>query len=98
MEAEAMMVTMKKSAPRAIRYEYCCSHCRIKYQAIGAAIKKAIPTSNVNSPDMITTIDCTDAPSTLRIPISFRRCTAIKETSPYRPRQEIKIAIAENIL
>jgi len=46
----------------------------------------------VKSSDNICTILIILAPNTLRIPISFRRCCAEKETSPNKPKQEIKIA------
>jgi len=35
----------------------------------------------------------TDAPSTLRMPISLVRCSAVNVASPKRPRHAIKIAM-----
>ena len=43
-------------------------------------------------PESIAIIFDTDAPNTLRTPISFVRCAAVKVASPNKPRQEMKIA------
>ena len=38
-----------------------------------------------------------DAPKTLRMPISFLRCSVIYDARPKRPRQDMKMQIPENI-
>src|SRR3954467_2222538 len=56
------------------------------------AIKQAIITSNTKSTDTMLHKLYTDAPSTLRTPISFVLCSAIKDASPNNPRQEMNMA------
>src|ERR1700704_2877316 len=62
------------------------------YQATGIAIKNEINTSAtkslLNSPQRFKT----DAPNTLRTPISLVRCSAMKDASPNKPRQLMNIA------
>ena len=48
--------------------------------------------STTNSLDMYLTMLVTDAPRTFLMPISFVRCSAVKEDNPNIPRQEINIA------
>ena len=43
----------------------------------------------INSFENKYTILPAEAPNTFRTPTSFVRCTAIKETDPYKPKQEI---------
>jgi hypothetical protein len=63
----------------------------------GKAIMAAIRTSFKKSFESILTIPVTEAPSTLRIPISFVFCSAVKVTRPNKPRQEINMARKANI-
>jgi len=51
----------------------------------------------VNLQDSITMISTTDDPRILRIPISLVFCSAVKDASARRPRQEITIANREKI-
>ena len=60
--------------------------------ANGIAITNAINNNSANSLYNIFKIPITDAPNTLRIPISFFRCKAVKDASPNNPRQATKIA------
>ena len=60
--------------------------------AMGQAITLPTMTHLVNSFESRTVIPETDAPRTLRIPISLVRCSAMKEAKPKRPRQEMNIA------
>ena len=48
-----------------------------------------------NSLDKKQTIPEIEAPSTLRIPISFVFCSAVNEVNPNKPRQAMHIAIRE---
>lgn len=59
---------------------------------MGEAIKMAAKTRIITSLDNKYSILIVVAPSTFRIPISLVRCSAVKETSPNNPRQEMKIA------
>ena len=81
-----------------MRYTKVCSQLFIKYQPAGIAIKNDMPIRIINSLENSMTTLLTEAPSTLRIPTSLVRCTAMNETRPYKPRQEIKMAIPANIL
>jgi len=40
----------------------------------------------------------TEAPTTLRMPISFIRCSAVKIARPNKPKQEMKMARKEKII
>lgn len=80
-----------------ILYTKPSSHFCIINQAIGEAITVDKSTSFKKSADSIATIRVTDAPNTLRIPISLIRCIVAKETNPKRPKQAIKIAMPEAI-
>ena len=53
---------------------------------------EAINTSTIKSLDNMPTMPGTEAPNTLRIPISLVRCSAVKVTSPNKPRQEMNMA------
>ncbi len=74
-----------------LRYTKFCNHCPMKYHASGAASTKAMPTSLRKSLESSATMLPTDAPSTLRTPISLVRCWAVNEASPNRPRQATKM-------
>jgi len=54
-----------------------------------------IITSIINCFESIAIIPGTEAPRIFLIPISFVFCSVVNETSPNKPRQEIKIARAE---
>lgn len=58
------------------------------------AIKQENKTSTTKSCDNILQTAATDAPNTLRIPISFVRCSAVKEARPKIPKQLISTASA----
>ena len=60
-----------------MRYAKSCSHLSIANHATGNAIKAAIATSFKKSLDNNATILDTEAPSTLRMPISFVRCRVL---------------------
>ena len=62
-------------------------------QAIDEAIMVAIRISFKKSIDNRDTIVPVLAPKTLRIPISFTRCSALKAAGPNKPRHDISIAI-----
>src|SRR6476660_7749037 len=59
-----------------ILYSKFCSHLFIAHHATGNATRADIIMSFKKSLDNMLTIALTDAPSTLRIPISFVRCSA----------------------
>src|SRR6185312_5257623 len=62
------------------------------------AIKQEINTSNANSLESICHRWYTEAPNTLRTPISFLRCSATNDARPNNPRHEIKVAkIVKNV-
>ena len=65
-----------------------------KYHVIGIAILFAISTSTINSIESILARLKTDAPITLRTPISFVLEEARNDTSPSRPMTAIAIVIA----
>ena len=66
----------KTHQPIFIRYAKSCNHLLLAHQAIGEAIRIAMPTSFIKSFDNNLTTPVTEAPSTLRIPISLVRCLA----------------------
>src|SRR5690606_23331857 len=66
------------------------------YQAVGEAIRIAMPTNFTKSLERRWTTLPTDAPKTLRMPISLMRRSVLKVAKPYKPIQEIKIARREN--
>src|SRR4030095_5622544 len=80
-----------------IRYAKSCSQLCIIHQAMGDAMTKAIATSLMKSFESSVTIFDTDAPSTLRTPISFVRCAVEKSDKPNKPRHAIKMAKPANI-
>ena len=63
------------------------------YCETGIAIRRAITTGLKKLVPRIRRIFGTEAPSTLRIPISLVRCSAVNVANPNKPKQEIKIAI-----
>ena len=65
------------------------------HQAIGAAIRNAINTRRRKSFEIKKVIPVTDAPSTLRTPISLILVSAIYVARPNKPRQEINIVSPE---
>src|ERR1051326_2589750 len=77
-----------------VRYAKSSNHLFIAHHAIGAAMTNAINTSCKKSFDRSDTICETDAPNTLRTPISLVRCVVVKITSPSNPKQLMKIARA----
>src|SRR5579859_2181354 len=70
-----------------VRYAKFCSHAFAAYHAMGMAIIKATTTRLKKSFDSNETSWVTDAPTTLRMPISFLRRLVIYMTRPSRPRQ-----------
>src|SRR5258708_26720907 len=60
--------------------------------ARGAAIRKEMPTSRVNSADSRPRIPLVEAARTLRIPISFVRRSAMNAASPKMPMQPMRRA------
>src|SRR5689334_3279368 len=60
----------------------------------GMAIKQEMATNSIKSFDNKPQMFAVEAPSTLRMPISFTRCSATKEVRPNKPRQEINMANA----
>ncbi len=65
------------------------------YAAAGQAIKLAINTQPVDSRESSFMMLKTDAPQTLRIPISLVRRLTETDVSPKTPRQAIKTAMTE---
>src|SRR5690606_31870239 len=65
-----------------MRYAKSSSHLSIAHQAMGEAMTTATNTSLTKSIDSIDTISDTDAPSTLRMPISLVRWKAISVANP----------------
>ena len=70
----------------------------MKYQATGDAITKAIITRRKKSFESKPTIPVAEAPSTLRIPISFVLRTTTKAINPQSPIQQMKMDITANAL
>ena len=66
--------------------------------ANGNAINDDSITSFKNSADNIFIIPVTEAPNTLRMPISLMRFSIVKDASPARPMQQIKIARPANMV
>ena len=64
---------------------------------MGTAMKQEMTTNFKKSLESIFQTLKTDAPSTLRTPISLVLCSATKEVSPNRPKQLIRIARPVNI-
>ena len=80
-----------------ILYAKLCSHVFIAINDRGVAIIMAIHTSFTKSFEINAVIFATVAPNTLRMPISFVRCSAANAASPNKPRHDIAIAIIANI-
>ena len=78
-------------------YAKSCNQVFIAYQAMGDAMTMAIRTSLRKSLESRITRLATDAPNTLRTPISFVLISAINMDRPSKPRHDIKIAIPANI-
>ena len=81
--------TKKMIQPRCILYAKFSNHLSMKYQASGNAISIATAMSLIKLPDNMATMFDTDAPRTLRTPISLVRCTAVNVARPNNPRQEM---------
>lgn len=62
------------------------------HQAMGDAISMAGNISFTKSFDNIVVMPCTLAPNTFRIPISLRRCAAIKAGGANNPKQAMMMA------
>src|SRR5688572_31469643 len=78
-----------------IRYAKSCSHFVNAHQATGEAMIKEITTSMINSFDNKLTMPVTDAPTTLRTPMSFVLLSAMNAAKANDPGQERKIARPE---
>src|ERR1700730_8761205 len=78
--------------PISTLYANPCSHWCMDHQDMGKAIPMDINTSFRKSADSIAVILFTEAPMTLRIPISFCLRCAVNAARPKSPRQEIRIA------
>jgi len=65
------------------------------YQAIGQAIRLESKTHLVNSLENRKMMLETEAPNTLRIPISLVRCSVENEAKPNKPNEAITIASIE---
>ena len=57
-----------------------------------------MPTNFKKSLESKTVILATEAPKTLRIPISLVRCSAAKAAKPNKPKHDTKMATMENAL
>ena len=68
-----------------------------KYKEAITAIKKAINTSFTNSLEMSANTCCTEAPNTLRIPISLNLFSMVNDARPAKPIQQIRMARPEKI-
>src|SRR5580700_1082503 len=77
--------------PILMRYAKLCSQSFMTNQQSGTEMRMAIKTSRIKSFDRSITIPVWDEPKTLRIPISFTRCWAMKAESPKSQRQAIKM-------
>jgi hypothetical protein len=69
----------------------------MNHQPMGAETAKAKITNFEKSFESKITKLATEAPITLRMPISFVRCSAIKAANPNKPRQVITIANDANM-
>src|SRR3546814_3129000 len=63
------------------------------HQAMGDAMTTATSTNFIKSVDNIATMPDTDAPSTLRMPISLVRWKAVNAANPNSPKQLMNIVI-----
>ena len=64
---------------------------------MGVAIRQEISTKTTKSLDKDCQSLATDAPNTLRMPISLVRCSAMNDARPNKPKHEIKMARMETI-
>ena len=80
----------------AIRWSKPFSQSRISHQATGQAITLAMITGRLNCHTSSRTMSRVRAPSTLRMPISLVRRSAVKAARPNRPRQPMITASSEN--
>src|SRR6266487_6759224 len=83
--------TAKTHQLMVVRYAKSCSHLFINNHAMGAEIKNETIINRKKSFDNMNEMSFTEAPSTLRMPISFIFCSIIKESSPTRPSTFITI-------
>ena len=90
----AMPVTTNATGLRVIRYAKLCSQAFAANHDTGIAISSAKETNNKKSFESMATTLLTDAPITLRMPISFCLFCAVKAAKPNKPRQEITMVIA----
>ncbi len=79
-----------------IRYTKSSSHLFIAHQATGEAMKMAKHTNCTKSFESRVTMPATEAPSTLRMPISLVFCWAVNAARPNKPKHAIEMAIAAN--
>ena len=86
------------SIDKSILYGNCFSHSSTPSQTKGSAIRLEIISGFKNCLVNKSKIEFTDAPKTLRMLISFKRCRVVKEASPQRPKHPINTASAENAL
>src|ERR1700722_371915 len=80
-----------------ILYAKFCNQLFITNHASGEAITNEMKMSLIKSFDKRKTILLTDAPSTLRTPISFVRCVVVNNESPSKPRHAMKMAKLANM-
>lgn len=78
-------------------YGKSCSQLFISHHATGKATRDAMSTGLRKFFESITTISPAPAPSTLRMPISRVRCSALKAASQNRPRLPTKTAMTVKI-
>ncbi len=74
----------------ACNVKFCCHLC-IKYHVIGVATMSATTINRTNSRAIKMTTLATDAPNTLRTPISFVLRSTAKDASPSSPRHPMKM-------
>src|SRR5690349_12705886 len=79
--------TTSRSQPRLIRNAKPPSHSLMPYHVNGRPITLAMSTSLRNCHDSSDMMLPTDAPSTLRMPISFSFCDVVNDAKPQSPRQ-----------
>src|SRR3954470_24644663 len=79
-----------------VRYSNLASQSCSRYTEVGTEIRHEMMTSTTKSFDSILHRLLTDAPITLRTPISFVRCSVTKEARPNSPRQLMRIASVAN--
>ena len=72
-----------------MRYAKSCNHLFMVNHAIGTAITVATATNFAKLFANKIVTDVTEAPNTLRMPISFVRCAVANITKPNKPRHAI---------